>query len=155
MIKRRYFSAVLFLLCGIIGCSQNVQFGGRVTFSDDGSPLTQGTVCFETDTFLARGELNKNGYYDLGSLKLKDGIPKGEYRIYIVGAESVEDAPSVPVPDGQAGHLVTSRYSGTMGDKIITSLIDQKYQSSKTSGLTVTIDGMSKTFDFRVERYKP
>jgi len=111
-------------------------------------------VCFESDSFLARGGLNQDGYYDLGSLNLKDGIPKGEYRVYISGADSVEEVEVTQVP-GQAAYVSSANLSGTMGGKIFTPLIDPKYSSGKTSGLTVTIDGTSKKFDFKVDRYQP
>ena len=155
MVKYRYCVVfiLLFLLAGIPGCGPNVKFGGRVTFSDDDSPLTTGMVCFESDTFLARGPLNQDGYYDLGSLALNDGIPKGEYRVYISGAVSVEDAPVEQVSE-QAPHLMRSA-AGTMAGQIFTPLTDPKFTEGKTSGLTVTIDGSSKKFDFKVDRYQP
>lgn len=154
----RYY-AVLLLLCSTLGCGTNIKFGGKVTYSDDGSPLTTGLVCFESDSYLARGPLNQDGYYDLGSLNLNDGIPKGEYRVYISGAESTEevavaqDAPT-QVP-GQAAYISGPSMAGTMGGKIFTPLIDRKFTDGKTSRLTVTIDGSSKKFDFQVDRYQP
>ena len=63
LIYFRYYAALV-LLCGIPGCGSNIYFGGRVTYSDDGSPLTTGVVCFESTSFLARGEnvsLTDNG----------------------------------------------------------------------------------------------
>ena len=117
------------------GCSNgNVSFGGKVTFSDDDSPLTLGTVCFESPTFLGRGELNQDGKYDLGSLSTSDGIPKGTYKVYVTGAAK-----------------------GGMSDKgspILIPIIDPKYVAASTSGLSVTIDGKSKSFDIKVDRYK-
>ena len=148
------YCAALILLCGMIGCGTNVKFGGRVTYSDDGSPLTTGMVCFESSSFLARGPLNQNGYYDLGSLNLNDGIPKGEYRVYISGADAVEEVEMKQVP-GQADYVTSTGMSGTMGGKTFTPLIAPKYSEGKTSGLTVTIDGSSKKFDFEVDRYQP
>ena len=149
MIKYRY-CFVLILLCGMIGCSQNVKLGGRVTFSDDESPLTTGVVCFESDSFLARGVLNQDGYYDLGSLALKDGIPKGEYRVYISEAVAVEKATITHVP-GQPEYVMRS---GGVGGKMLIPLIDPKFTAGKTSGLIVTIDGSSKKFDFQVDRFQ-
>ena len=149
----RYFAALI-LLCGVLGCGPNVKFGGRVTYSDDESPLTTGLVCFESGSFLARGELNKDGYYDLGSLALNDGIPKGEYRVYILGAEFVEQVEMKQVA-GQADYVTSPGMSGTMAGQTLTPLIDPKYAQAKTSGFTVTIDGSSKKFDFQVDRYQP
>ena len=149
----RYFAALI-LLSGILGCGPNVKFGGRVTYSDDDSPLTTGMVCFESNTFLARGPLDKDGCYDLGSLALNDGIPKGEYRVYVSGADSVEQVEMKQVP-GQADYVTSTGMSGTMAGQIFTPLIDPKFTQGKTSGITVTIDGSSKKFDFQVDRYQP
>lgn len=152
--KINYFAALL-LLCGIVGCGSNTKFGGRVTYSDNDAPLTTGLVCFESNSFLARGELNKDGYYDLGSLNLNDGIPKGEYRVYISGADSVEEVEMKQV-SGQADYVTSmGDMSGTMGGRRFTPLIAPKFADGKTSGLTVTIDGTSKKFDFQVDRYQP
>ena len=135
-ISSTLFLTVFFMATIISGCSNgNVRFGGKVTFSDDDSPLTTGTVCFESSTFLGRGELDKNGKYDLGSLSAKDGIPKGTYRVYITGA-------------AQGG-------TDEKGTPILVPLIDPKFVAGNTSGLTVTIDGSSKSFDITVDRYQP
>jgi len=118
------------------GCMNgNVRFGGTVTFSDDGSPLTMGTVCFESSEFLARGELDQNGKYDLGSLSAKDGIPKGTYRVYITGAAK--------------GGM------NERGAPVLVPLIDPKYVAGHSSGFSVTIDGKSRSFDIQVDRYQP
>jgi len=145
---------ILIALIGILGCSQNVKFGGRVTYSDDGSPLTTGVVCFESSSFLARGELDQEGRYDMGSVNLKDGIPKGEYRVYISGADAVETVELVHA-SGQANHIVNPGTSGTMGGRTLTPLIAPKFTAGKTSGISVTIDGSSKKFDFQVDRPQP
>lgn len=135
-IQKTLFSSALLSTIFVLGCSNgNVRFGGQVTYSDDGSPLTMGTVCFESSTFLARGELDSNGRYDLGSLSAKDGIPQGTYRVYITGAAK-----------------------GGMNEKgvlVLVPLIDPKYVAGNTSGLSVTIDGKSRSFDIQVNRYQP
>ena len=156
MIKYQYYAALV-LLCGTLGCGTNVKFGGRVTYSDDGSPLTTGMVCFESNSLLARGELGQDGYYDLGSMNLKDGIPKGEYRVYISGAQSADDSALTQEasPSSSQTPYASNMPSGSMAGIVYTPLIDPKYSEGKTSGLTVTIDGSSKTFDFKVDRYQP
>jgi len=81
------FFAFLLLCVSVIttiGCSDKVPLRGKVTFSDDQSPLTAGTVEFQSDTILARGDLKPNGTYVLGTEKQADGIPKGTYRVTIV-----------------------------------------------------------------------
>ena len=134
-IQRIFFSTVLLLVIFVLGCSNgNVRFGGKVTYSDDDSPLTTGTVCFESGTFLGRGELDGNGKYDMGSLSARDGIPKGTYSVYITGAAK--------------GGM------NERGAPALVPLIDPKYVAGGTSGLTVTIDGKSRSFDIKVDRYQ-
>lgn len=65
------------------GChSGKVPVSGKVTFSDDLSPVS-GTVYFQSENHLARGEIKKDGSYVLGSEKSTDGLPPGTYRVYI------------------------------------------------------------------------
>ena len=160
MIIRRLFAMILVLISFCSACNSNVQFGGRVTHSDDGSPVTQGVVCFETPTFLARGPIDKNGNYNLGSLTANDGIPKGEYTVYITGTEKIESIADSQIYTETGGVIQTSKIdtgdgSVIMGDRKITPTIDPKYSSVKTSGMKVTIDGTNKRFDFEVERFIP
>jgi len=70
----------------LFGCSKQVPMGGKVSFPD-GQPLTQGTVIFTTETFMAQGKINKSGRYDMGSYSAKDGLPPGEYDVYIRDAQ--------------------------------------------------------------------
>lgn len=122
------------------GCGKGyVPMSGTVTFADDGSPLTTGTVCFETDKFFARGELDKNGRYTLGYDKTAGGLPKGTYQVCIVGAVTM---------------IGDSRTQGSNAPRF-RSLIDTKYRTAGTSGLVVVVDGTEKTRDFSVDRYKP
>jgi hypothetical protein len=122
---------VLFLCC--IGCSNKIKVSGQVTFSDDGSPLTTGTVCFQTETFVARGNLQSDGTYHLSSVKEKDGLPPGTYRISVINA--VEGL---------------GEDEGTR-----TPLIDPKYNTGETSDLTFEVTNSNKRFNFTVDRYKP
>ena len=83
-----YARVFTFLLISVsviatIGCSDKVPLRGKVTFSDDQSPLTVGEVTFQSDTVLARGNLTQDGTYVLGTEKLADGIPKGTYTVTI------------------------------------------------------------------------
>jgi hypothetical protein len=110
----------------ISGCSSNLPLSGRVVYTDDGSPLEKGVVCFETPTLMARGEIGEDGKYSVGIIKRQDGIPKGTYNVYISGTE-----------EGS------------------TLLIDKKFANPQTSGLTFVVDGKSNTFDFAVDRSIP
>jgi len=133
-----------FVLVGLVfafGCSNKVSLGGKVTFSDDGSPVPTGNVQFETDKFFAQGEIKSDGTYVVGTDKLTDGIPKGTYRVVVFAEETT----TVETPAQRQGDLPTS----TTRRK---PLIDSKYNSGSTSGLTFTVDGKTKKFDFQVDR---
>jgi hypothetical protein len=53
---------------------------------EDGTPLTKGLVVFEAaggKGVTARGEIQADGRYQLGTLKPGDGVPAGRYRVLI------------------------------------------------------------------------
>jgi len=112
-----------------------VPLRGKVTFKEDGSPLTRGQVCFATDTFSARGTLSADGTYRVTSVKANDGIPPGLYKVYIFGAETPLDEPT-----------------GGMGAARTELLIARKYTNAETSEITVQVDGKTRQFDFQVEK---
>ncbi|MDR0338326.1 MAG: hypothetical protein LBI18_14715 [Planctomycetaceae bacterium] len=136
MMKKSLFFSFLLTLILLTGCGDKVGLGGKVTFSDDGSPLGVGTVCFETDTYLARGTLKADGSYVVGSLSEKDGLPAGSYRVYISGAER------------EVGQ-------DKEGMAMMEPLIDTKFSSGSTSELTLDVTASTKNFDFKVDRYVP
>lgn len=123
------------LFCIVVGCGRNVPLGGKVVYSDDGSPLTVGEVILETENFTARGALGSDGTYTIGSLALADGLPPGTYKVSIFDANKTEMGPD--------------------GKMIVTPLIDRKYFRGATSGLTVEAKPGNKRFDFEVDRYVP
>ncbi|MDR1479921.1 MAG: hypothetical protein LBJ00_13385 [Planctomycetaceae bacterium] len=125
------FIFLVLFLC--IGCSSKVKVSGKITFSDDGSPLTKGTVCFQTGTFVARGNLQSDGVYRMSSVNKNDGLPSGTYRISVINAV-----------DGLGED-----------DAVQTPLIDPKYNNIDTSGITFEVTSSSKRFDFTVDRPKP
>ena len=129
------------LLCLVVfifaaGCSDKVRLGGTVTFSDDGAPVTKGCVVFVTATFQSRGLIASDGTYTLSSTGNKDGIPPGEYRIFLTG---IEDTIQIDRPDGSY-------------DTRSVFLISEKYASPETSGLTCVVDGKTKRHDIQVDR---
>lgn len=115
----------------LAGCgSGQVPLSGKVTFSDDGSPLGVGTICFEKDAFCARGRLQPDGTFTVGLHGKTDGLPPGTYQVYIAGANR-EVTPEVFEP-----------------------LIDERLQDVSTSDLTVEVTSSTKKFDITVDRYK-
>jgi len=129
----KYFFPLLIAVIFLAGCGGQPGLRGKIVFSDDQSPLTQGIVNFESDQGIARGEVDKNGNYVVGSLKANDGLPPGNYRVYLTGTEIFKSNP--------AGGLVGIEYP-----------IDRKYESPDTSGITVEVK-KSMTFDFEVDRF--
>ncbi len=117
------------VLCLLIGCGNLSTVSGTVTF-EDGSPLTVGTVVFQSPTFVAKEVLNSSGRY---SLKV---VP-GEYTVYISSA-SVLDETFVPPPDepDAVRHI---------------PLIDSQFASLSESQLKCTVTGSQK-FDIFVTK---
>ena len=136
MTKNSIFFALSLSLVLLTGCGDKVGLKGKATFNDDGSPVPTGTVCFETDTYLARGDLKPDGTFTVGSLTANDGIPPGKYRVYISGAQK-------------------SIGQDKEGMDLYESLIDEKFASGTTSGITIDVTPSTKNLDIKVDRYVP
>jgi len=145
----------LCMLFPLLGCGPNVSMSGKVVYSDDKTPLTTGVVCFESDTHAARGKLNENGEYKLGSKTDKDGLPPGNYRVYISGAFNQEVPPTARSEEtAMPGSKPFDAQAAQGAMTIIKPLIAVKYGSGTTSGITVDVKSSTRTFDFEVERHK-
>ena len=140
--KYHSFLLSLVVLLVAVGCSNKVPLSGTVTFSDDGAPLTQGAIFFQSDKIRAQGNIQKDGTYTVGTDKQTDGLPRGAYQVYITGTASLAFvADSSMFADGGGQRTVE------------TQVIDSKYSDPATSGLSFTVDGKTRTFDIQVERY--
>ncbi|MDR1486253.1 MAG: hypothetical protein LBT09_15730 [Planctomycetaceae bacterium] len=141
---------VQILVC--IGCSDNVSLKGRVTFSDDGSPVSSGTVCFVTDTFQARGNLDSGGYYSVGTTGTSNGLPLGTYKVFIADAKKQTGTKKVirEEIDKDSGETKSIE----VDDPVLEELVDPKFNNAETSGLTVEVKSSTK-FNFTVDRFKP
>lgn len=128
--------AVVLLFVTGCGDANRVNVRGTVTFSDDGSPLTRGIVCFDNDTIMARGTIAPDGRYAIGVEKDGRGIPPGSYKVSIFFAQ--EEIPG--------GALYAPRYK---------ELIDGKYASRHTSGIELVVDPSTTRFDIKVDRPAP
>jgi hypothetical protein len=126
------FGVLFFMVVMSIGCG-NPRVHGRVVYSDDKTPVERGVVNFVTDNYIARGPIDKNGYYNVGSTKAGNGLPKGDYRIYITSTVKI-----LPPENGGGPTYVT--------------VIQLKYEKPDTSGLTLNVTGSQK-FDIEVDRY--
>ncbi|MDO5310067.1 MAG: hypothetical protein Q4G03_11340 [Planctomycetia bacterium] len=150
-------ATVLSLILLASGCNSNVQFGGRVSFSDDDSPLTTGTVVLEKDGYMARGALDENGRYQLGAEALGNGLEKGSYRVYVSGATETQRLEPTRDADGNIGNgyeIPKNLPPGAkvLGDRLLTPIIAPEFCDAQTSPLSVEIDSRQKTFDFKVDR---
>ena len=112
------------------GCG-DPSVSGTVTFSD-GTPLSMGTVCFEKEgeNFVGYGELRSNGVYSMGKARDGEGLPPGDYLVYVRGAIRQEMGPTGP-------------YS--------IPLISEKYTSPTSSGLACQVKGKT-VFNFQVSK---
>jgi hypothetical protein len=116
-----------------VGCNKYVPLKGTVVFSDDGSPLTTGSVIFESGNIGASGTLNERGEFVLGSMKADDGLLSGTYNVFISGAfEEVEEKSS--------------------GMKRGVPLIHSKFGNKDTSGIVINVDKNTKNVQIKVER---
>ncbi|MCL2624670.1 MAG: hypothetical protein FWD31_13495 [Planctomycetaceae bacterium] len=145
MIHKRFsFLLLLLLACclfSFVGCSDKVKVKGKVTLTD-GTPVGCGQVVFETSTFSASGEIKQDGTYVMGSLKANDGLPKGEYIVYIRGATQTGKQVEFQTLGGD-GRMTT------MSIPSLTSVVALEYTSASTSPLKCPVQ-KSMTFDIEV-----
>jgi hypothetical protein len=127
----RFLCLLLGLLFIVVGCG-NPGVHGTVVFSDDQSPLTRGVVIFASENHTARGSIDKNGNYVVGSNRAKDGLPVGEYKVYVTNTEIY--------------------YPPNSGKPLYERVIHPKYEKPETSGLVLNVNS-SQVFNIEVERY--
>lgn len=132
--KKSHLLIVCFCMLMFAGCGSQVSVKGKVTFTD-GSPVTRGGVEFLTPTYTASGPIQPDGTYVIGSKKSGDGLPKGTYTVTVWAYEEIENASGNP-----------------MAAKPAKPLIDLKYSSQHTSGLTCDVQGAT-VFDIKVEPF--
>ena len=121
----------IFLLLLVVGCGQP-KINGKVVFSDDKSPVPHGIVIFHEGNRIARGMIQSDGSYVMGSLTQKDGLPVGTYKVSIKETQVNISETSLP---------------------IYKNVIDNKYESPDTSGLFLEVKG-SQTYDIEVDRFR-
>ena len=88
--------------------------------------------------FSERGDI-VNGAFTVSSIKENDELPKDAYDVYFSGIEKV-------VKEGK-----------TLDNDDTTELetapaIDSKYLSASTSGISLTVDGSTKTVEYKLDR---
>jgi hypothetical protein len=135
MIARMILAGALTaLVCGC-GSSDVGTVSGTVTIG--GQPLGEGTVVFENAPagISVNTEIGPDGGYTVKTYEF-DGLPPGTYQVAIRPASiGTGEAPLVSDP--------------SQGGDVTESVIPEKYQSIKTSELSVTVvGGKNPSFDF-------
>ena len=126
-----FLTAVLVSLLLVAGCGQP-KVSGRVVFSDDQSPVTDGEVIFHAGDRIARGYIQPDGSFVVESLRKGDGLPPGTYKISLKNTQ---------IDINKGGRM-----------PVYVNAIDRKYESPDTSGLTLEVT-RSQTFDIQVDRF--
>lgn len=150
-LRRLLLFAAVCLLLPLSGCSnkpKTVSAGGTVTLQD-GTPLAGAMIEFQlTDDAMAptaSAKVQADGSFKLGTTAEDDGALEGQHRVLIVG----------PAPERKKGWetgVMTGRGTGASN----VPMIDPRYRSFETSGLsyTVTDDELQNHFEIKVDRLK-
>lgn len=131
----RSLALILLVGCGSGGV-RTYPVGGTVTFPD-GTPLAGGLVQFRSVTgehrVGARGAIQEDGSYQLGTFESGDGVVEGDHEALV----------TPPPFEGDRDEV-----------RFVPEIIDRKHTSFATSGLryTVLTDGGENQFDIIVER---
>ena len=129
----------LIFLCAVVGCSQGTLITGTVHF-DDGTPVTKGSVVFDSAKESFFGTISSEGNYTTGRNKEKQGIPDGNYTVWLSETEKIENK--------------RDDKGLTIGGSI-TQLVAPEFRSPSKSPLRFEVKkGVTKTFDIVVERNK-
>jgi len=146
--SRLIIFVVLLAMMPLIGCSGNVSLRGTVVL-DDGTPVTTGAICFTDGTNMARGTINPDGTFEMGSVGMRDGLPPGTYTVYFFGIQVPGPANTITTVDAM-GNVVEIEVMGSRPP-----LIDPRYERPETSGLQVEVTRQTRTMDFTLDRYRP
>ncbi len=119
----------------VTGCEQgNPTVSGIVVYEDDSTPLDSGMVMFlalEGGKRHARGDIQTDGTYQLGTKKPGDGTAPGKYRVCIVPPDrSAEVENGIRVPP----------------------LVDSRYLDVRTSGLEFEVKPGHNEFTIKVSK---
>jgi len=151
MKKFIFITPILLLFIFAVGCGGQCKVTGKVTLTD-GTPLTHGEVLFESDNMVAKGSINTDGTYRMGTTKPGNGVPKGDYRVYLLATADNK----FRGPDGNLYTIEEMNEKraqwGNVGSPmpIAIPVIQGKYESPHTSGLECKVTG-SLVFNIELE----
>jgi len=132
MMTKKLIACVLLIVgFGLTGCGGHYRLSGKVTF-EDGTPAANGMVMFTTDSFQAKGEIQPDGSFVVGSEKAGNGIPKGTYQVYVTG-------------------IGKQTPGGMMGMSLFVPTVHERYGNASTSGLTCTVPAPGNKYDLVLE----
>jgi hypothetical protein len=123
-------------LAGLAGCgSGTYPVSGRLEY-DDGQPITElagSSVTFTSEKLgvEARGELQQDGSFRLGTKRTNDGAPPGTYKVIVTQPHPAPERP------------VTGR-----------PVVDLAYEDPETTPLEATVEAKSNDFTFKLKRLK-
>ena len=105
---------------------------------DDGTPITRGSVVFNSEKESFFGIITSDGHYSTGGAKEIQGIPDGVYTVWLSGTEE------------EVNKLDTA---GNVTNYVVTQTVAMEYTSASRSPLRFEVKkGGSRTFDIKVER---
>ena len=128
------------------GRARTYPVSGSIRFTDH-QPVRFGLVEFRCaqNGVVARGKLDAEGDFTLGTYKSGDGVPAGKYSAIVVQYVHVPDA-------DESGR----EHPGVELDHHPSSMVDLKYSSYGTSGLTAEVKPEpTNRFEFVVTRLTP
>jgi hypothetical protein len=133
----KHFITITLLLLAA-GCSGGIKISGTVMYEEDGSPVKHGSVVFGTEKNTYQG-LIKDGKYVSGRERPNQGIPAGQYKVWLLNVDDVDWKPNADNTDSV---------------RVYTQNIDPQYISSSTTPLTLEVKSGTKTFDIKVRKPK-
>jgi hypothetical protein len=124
----------LSLVC-LTGCGSKQPVTGKLVYADNEQPVKElkgfdVTFTSEKLGISARGTVQEDGTFQLGTEKDKDGCPSGEYVVTV----------SQPYPRAERPYL---------GDRVV----DQGYEMPNTSDLRAEVKSSKNEFVFKLRRY--
>lgn len=133
-------AACLFVVGSLTGCGEGRSpVRGQVTYAD-GTPLSWGTVVFEGNeggkAVMARGDIQEDGTFTMGTEKPGDGVVPGKYRVLVTTPASSEGGP----PLGERDRTVRG------------PTVDSRYKDFNTSGLEFEVKPGPNEFPIKVTK---
>jgi len=129
--------AVLTALVGTAGCgSGRYPVNGRVTYEEDGSPVSEGTVIGQMgegpDSVSVQGRIDADGRFSWGTERPGDGAKPGKYVVAVIAR-------------GLGEHEIA---------KGLLPAVDPKFSNPQTSGITFEVKPGTNELNIKVSKPK-